>query len=102
MAEGKFGLLPAINAVEYYHQIQIEDFLKAVIESHDPLITREEGRKTVEIFTAIYRSQRECRSNSRSHLNRAILIADGKGRVMRCRVRESDITDLIWGVCPYD
>ena len=51
-------LFSSINAVEYYHQIQIEDFIKAVIQSHDPLVTGEEGRKTVEIFTAIYRSQR--------------------------------------------
>jgi predicted dehydrogenase len=49
----------SINAMEYYHQLQIEDFLKAVINSHDPLITAEEGRKTVEIFTALYRSQRD-------------------------------------------
>ncbi|HZO99565.1 MAG TPA: Gfo/Idh/MocA family oxidoreductase [Terriglobia bacterium] len=49
----------SINAVEYYHQVQIEDFLKAVIDSRDPLITGEEGRKTVEIFTALYRSERD-------------------------------------------
>ena len=48
-----------INPMEYYHQLQISEFLKAVIESHDPLITGEEGRKTVEIFTALYRSQRD-------------------------------------------
>ena len=52
-------LFVSINAVEYYHQVQISDFIKAVIESHDPLVTGEEGRKTVEIFTAIYRSQRD-------------------------------------------
>ncbi len=49
----------SINAVEYYHQLQIGEFLKAVIESREPLVTGEEGRKTVEIFTALYRSQRE-------------------------------------------
>jgi UDP-N-acetyl-2-amino-2-deoxyglucuronate dehydrogenase len=49
----------SINAVEYYHQVQIEDFLKAVIDSRDPLVTGEEGRKTVEIFTALYRSERD-------------------------------------------
>lgn len=48
----------SINAVEYYHQVQIADFLKAVLQSRDPLVTGEEGRKTVEIFTAIYRSRR--------------------------------------------
>ncbi len=49
------------NAVEYYHQLQIADFLKAIIDSSEPLITGEEGRKTVEIFTALYRSQTERR-----------------------------------------
>jgi len=48
-----------IDATEYYHQLQILDFLQAILENRDPLITGEEGRKTVEIFTAIYRSQRD-------------------------------------------
>lgn len=48
-----------INAMEYYHQLQIGEFLKAVINSREPLVTGEEGRKTVEIFTALYRSQRD-------------------------------------------
>ena len=48
----------SINPMEYYHQLQISEFLKAIINGHDPLVTGEEGRKTVEIFTAIYRSQR--------------------------------------------
>jgi predicted dehydrogenase len=52
-------LLISINAVEFYHQIQIADFIKAVIQSRDPLLTGEEGSKTLEIFTAIYRSQRD-------------------------------------------
>jgi len=52
-------LFNSINAMEYYHQVQIEDFLQAIIQARDPLVTGEEGRKTVEIFTAIYRSQRD-------------------------------------------
>jgi UDP-N-acetyl-2-amino-2-deoxyglucuronate dehydrogenase len=48
-----------INAMEHYHRLQIEDFLMAIIENRTPLVTGEEGRKTVEIFTAIYRSQRD-------------------------------------------
>jgi predicted dehydrogenase len=47
----------SINAMEHYHQLQIGEFLRAVIDSHEPLVTGEEGRKTVEIFTALYRSQ---------------------------------------------
>jgi len=48
-----------INPMEYYIQLQIEDFLQAIIEDRPALVTGEEGRKTVEIFTAIYRSQRD-------------------------------------------
>lgn len=48
-----------INAMEYYHHLQIQDFLRAILEDREPLITGDEGRKTVEIFTAIYRSMRD-------------------------------------------
>ncbi len=48
-----------IDPVQHYHELQIRDFLKAIINNHDPMISAEEGRKTVELFTAIYRSQRE-------------------------------------------
>lgn len=49
----------SINPMEYFHKVQIEDFLKAIITGGKPLIDGEEGRKTVEIFTAIYRSNRD-------------------------------------------
>jgi predicted dehydrogenase len=52
-----FNGLP--NQMEYYHERNIEDFLQAVIEGRKPMITGEEGRVTVEIFTAIYRSTRD-------------------------------------------
>jgi predicted dehydrogenase len=47
------------NPMEYFHERQIEDFLRAVIEERKPLITGADGRVTVEIFTAIYRSTRD-------------------------------------------
>lgn len=47
------------NPMEYFHERQIEDFLKAVINDTEPLLTGEDGRVTVEIFTAIYRSTRD-------------------------------------------
>jgi len=47
------------NPMEYFHERQIEDFLRAVLEGRKPLITGEDGRVTVEIFTAIYRSTRD-------------------------------------------
>jgi len=47
------------NPMEYFHERQIEDFLQAILEDRKPLITGEDGRITVEIFTAIYRSTRD-------------------------------------------
>lgn len=52
-----FHSLP--NAMDYFHERNIEDFLQALLEARKPLITGEEGRVTVEIFTAIYRSTRD-------------------------------------------
>ena len=49
----------SINSMEYYHKLQIEDFIDALIDGRKPMVTGEEGRVTVEIFTAIYRSQRD-------------------------------------------
>ena len=48
-----------IDTTTYYHQLQDQDFLQAILEDRDPLMTGLEGRKTVELFTAIYRSQRD-------------------------------------------
>lgn len=46
----------SIDNMYYYHELQIEDFLNAVINNKKPFVDGLEGRKTVEIFTAIYRS----------------------------------------------
>jgi predicted dehydrogenase len=50
-----------VNATTHYHALQIQDFLRAVLEGRPPLVTGEEGRVVVEMFTAVYRSQRERR-----------------------------------------
>jgi len=47
-----------INPIEYFIRKQNEDFIDAVLSDKPPMITGEEGRKTVELFTAIYESQR--------------------------------------------
>jgi UDP-N-acetyl-2-amino-2-deoxyglucuronate dehydrogenase len=52
----------SIDPTRHYHQLQIQDFLRAILEDRDPMMTGEEGRKTVELFTAIYRSQRDQRA----------------------------------------
>lgn len=48
-----------IDPTVYYMERQIEDFLLALEENRDPLVTGEDGRRTVELFTAIYRSNRD-------------------------------------------
>jgi UDP-N-acetyl-2-amino-2-deoxyglucuronate dehydrogenase len=50
-----------IDATKHYHRLQIQDFLQSILDGREPLVPGEEGRKTVEIFTAIYRSQRDGR-----------------------------------------
>jgi UDP-N-acetyl-2-amino-2-deoxyglucuronate dehydrogenase len=49
----------AIDPAAHYHRLQIQDFLRAVLEEREPLVTGEDGRRTVELFTAIYRSRRD-------------------------------------------
>lgn len=46
---------PTIEYIKY----QIEDFLSAIKNNRDPYVNGEAGRKTVELFTAIYRSTRD-------------------------------------------
>jgi len=38
--------------------LQIRDFVNAIIEDREPLVNGEEGRKALEIITAIYLSSR--------------------------------------------
>ncbi len=45
-----------VDSMYYYHQEQIRDFLNAVLEGKKPMVDGREGRKTVEIFTGIYRA----------------------------------------------
>jgi predicted dehydrogenase len=52
-------LFNQIDPTVYYMERQIEDFLNALTEDRDPLVTGYDGRRTVELFTAIYRSQRD-------------------------------------------
>ncbi|MGB8490140.1 MAG: Gfo/Idh/MocA family oxidoreductase [Bacteroidales bacterium] len=51
----------SVKPMEYYHRLNVEDFLDAISEGRKPMVTGAEGRVTVEIFTAIYRSQRDLR-----------------------------------------
>jgi UDP-N-acetyl-2-amino-2-deoxyglucuronate dehydrogenase len=58
-ADGAF--FQHIDAASYYHRLQLQDFLQAIMEDREPLVTGEEGRKTVELFTAVYRCDRDRR-----------------------------------------
>lgn len=46
----------SVDSMYHYHQEQIADFIKAIVTGGKPLVDGAEGRKTVEMFTAIYRS----------------------------------------------
>jgi predicted dehydrogenase len=48
-----------IDATVHYHALQLRDFLHAVRVGRPPLVTGEDGRAVVELFTAVYRSSRE-------------------------------------------
>jgi predicted dehydrogenase len=50
-----------VDATTHYHALQIADFLRALREGRAPLVTGEDGRAVVELFTALYQSQRERR-----------------------------------------
>ena len=50
-----------VDVMTHYHRLQIEDFLQAILEDREPAIPGREGRKHVELFCAIYRSQRDRR-----------------------------------------
>jgi UDP-N-acetyl-2-amino-2-deoxyglucuronate dehydrogenase len=49
----------AQDPVEYYIRLQDQDFIKAIAANRNPLVTAEEGRKTVELFAGIYQSTKE-------------------------------------------
>jgi Predicted dehydrogenases and related proteins len=51
----------AQDPVEYYIRLQDQDFIQAVTAQRPPLVTAEEGRKTVELFSALYQSNKERR-----------------------------------------
>lgn len=48
-----------IDPMVFYMERQIEDFLQAIENNTSPMVTGEDGRRTVELFTAIYRSTRD-------------------------------------------
>lgn len=49
----------SVNATVHYHALQIRDFVQAIRAGRPPLVTGEDGRAVVELFSAIYQSSRE-------------------------------------------
>jgi UDP-N-acetyl-2-amino-2-deoxyglucuronate dehydrogenase len=50
-----------VDMASHYIRLQDQDFLQAILNDREPAMTGTEGRKIVELFTAIYRSQRDRR-----------------------------------------
>jgi predicted dehydrogenase len=50
------SLAHSIDIMSHYHQLQIADFLDAINDHRAALVDGDEGRKAVELFEAIYRS----------------------------------------------
>ena len=52
---------PVSNASHESHRDQIADFVQAIIEDREPLVSGQEARQSVEIVQAIYQSARQGR-----------------------------------------
>jgi UDP-N-acetyl-2-amino-2-deoxyglucuronate dehydrogenase len=52
-------LFAGVDPMVHFHRMQVADFLGAVIAGRPPLVTAADGRRTVELFTAIYRATRD-------------------------------------------
>ncbi len=52
-------LFDRVDPMVHFIRLQIEEYLEALEKGRAPLVTGEEGRKTVELFTAVYRSARD-------------------------------------------
>ena len=48
----------AIDPTAHYHSVQIQDFLQSILADRAPLVTGEDGRAVVEMFSAIYESNK--------------------------------------------
>jgi predicted dehydrogenase len=53
------GIFKAYDPTVYYFKLQIEEYLDAIGKGREPFVTGSDGRRVVELFSAIYRSQRD-------------------------------------------
>ena len=52
-------LFHKVDPMVYFIRLQIKEYLDALDNNREPLVNGEEGHRTVELFTAIYRSTRD-------------------------------------------
>ncbi len=57
--KGEDAAVFAGDPMAHFHRLQVSDFLRAVLEGRPPAVTAADGRRTVELFTAIYRASRD-------------------------------------------
>jgi UDP-N-acetyl-2-amino-2-deoxyglucuronate dehydrogenase len=57
MDRGLFSKLK--SPTEYFVGVQIKDFLNSILNDKVPMVTGEDGRRVVELFNAIYKSNKE-------------------------------------------
>ena len=50
------ALAEEVDIMSHYHALQIADFLDAILQDREPMVTGREGRKLVELVQAIYLS----------------------------------------------
>jgi UDP-N-acetyl-2-amino-2-deoxyglucuronate dehydrogenase len=53
------AIFNTFDPTTYYHYLQDQDFLRSILDDRQPSVPGIEGRKVVELSTAIYRSQRD-------------------------------------------
>lgn len=53
------ALFNLVDPTVYFIRLQIEEFVDAILHNREPLSNGMDGRRTVELFTAIYRSNRD-------------------------------------------
>jgi UDP-N-acetyl-2-amino-2-deoxyglucuronate dehydrogenase len=59
--EADTAFFKTIDATEYFHALQFADFADSIAADRTPAVTGEDGRATVALFEAVYRSGKEGR-----------------------------------------
>jgi UDP-N-acetyl-2-amino-2-deoxyglucuronate dehydrogenase len=53
------ALFRSLDPITHFHRLQVQDFLQSALTGRPPAVTADDGRRTVELFTAIYRATRD-------------------------------------------